>query len=64
MTWDALRKSINGLVNKVNASNIKHILPEVFAEVGAAPPAGARHARLAPSVVAVFRCPLSPLPFF
>lgn len=36
MTWDALRKSINGLVNKVNASNIKHILPEVFAEVGAA----------------------------
>ncbi|KAL4421935.1 hypothetical protein ABPG77_007877 [Micractinium sp. CCAP 211/92] len=32
MTWDALRKSINGLVNKVNASNIKHILPEVFAE--------------------------------
>lgn len=36
MTWDALRKSINGLVNKVNASNIKHILPEVFAEVSAA----------------------------
>jgi pre-mRNA-splicing factor CWC22 len=32
MTWDALRKSINGLVNKVNASNIKHILPEVFSE--------------------------------
>jgi pre-mRNA-splicing factor CWC22 len=32
MTWDTLRKSINGLVNKVNASNIKHILPEVFAE--------------------------------
>ncbi|EFN55449.1 hypothetical protein CHLNCDRAFT_52248 [Chlorella variabilis] len=32
MTWDALRKSINGLVNKVNAANIKHILPEVFGE--------------------------------
>ncbi|PSC73785.1 pre-mRNA-splicing factor CWC22-like protein [Micractinium conductrix] len=32
MTWDALRKSINGLVNKVNAANIKHILPEVFSE--------------------------------
>uniref|UniRef100_A0A061QW61 Pre-mRNA-splicing factor CWC22 n=1 Tax=Tetraselmis sp. GSL018 TaxID=582737 RepID=A0A061QW61_9CHLO len=32
MTWDALRKSINGLVNKVNASNIKHILPEMFSE--------------------------------
>ena len=32
MTWDALRKSINGLVNKINATNIKHILPEVFAE--------------------------------
>ena len=29
MTWDALRKSINGLINKVNAANIKHILPEV-----------------------------------
>lgn len=23
LTWDALRKSINGLVNKVNVSNIK-----------------------------------------
>ena len=32
LTWDALRKSINGLVNKVNASNIKFILPEVFSE--------------------------------
>ncbi|KAI8104902.1 hypothetical protein M9435_000079 [Picochlorum sp. BPE23] len=32
LTWDALRKSINGLVNKVNASNIKHILPELFSE--------------------------------
>ena len=32
MTWDALKKSINGLVNKVNASNVKNILPELFAE--------------------------------
>ncbi|XP_051120800.1 uncharacterized protein LOC127244354 [Andrographis paniculata] len=32
MTWDALRKSINGLVNKVNANNIKNIIPELFAE--------------------------------
>eukprot|EP00890_Picochlorum_soloecismus_P004799 jgi/Picsp_1/531/NSC_00528-R1_pre-mrna-splicing factor cwc22 homolog len=32
LTWDALRKSINGLVNKVNASNIKYILPEMFSE--------------------------------
>jgi len=33
LTWDALRKSINGLVNKVNVSNIKFILPEFFSEV-------------------------------
>ncbi|GAV73586.1 MA3 domain-containing protein/MIF4G domain-containing protein [Cephalotus follicularis] len=32
LTWDALRKSINGLVNKVNAANIKNIIPELFAE--------------------------------
>jgi pre-mRNA-splicing factor CWC22 len=32
LTWDALKKSINGLVNKVNASNIKNIVPELFAE--------------------------------
>ena len=32
LTWDALRKSINGLVNKVNAANIKNIIPEIFAE--------------------------------
>lgn len=32
MTWDALRKSINGLINKVNTSNIKNILPELFGE--------------------------------
>ncbi|KAK9929496.1 hypothetical protein M0R45_026592 [Rubus argutus] len=32
LTWDALRKSINGLVNKVNAVNIKNIIPEIFAE--------------------------------
>ncbi|KAJ0764239.1 putative MIF4G-like, type 3, initiation factor eIF-4 gamma, MA3, MIF4G-like domain superfamily [Helianthus annuus] len=32
MTWDALKKSINGLVNKVNAANIKDIIPELFSE--------------------------------
>ncbi|MBA0812632.1 hypothetical protein Gohar_026581, partial [Gossypium harknessii] len=32
LTWDALRKSINGLVNKVDATNIKNIVPELFAE--------------------------------
>ncbi|KAI4375878.1 hypothetical protein MLD38_013696 [Melastoma candidum] len=32
LTWDALRKSINGLVNKVNGTNIKNIIPELFAE--------------------------------
>ncbi|KAL9156326.1 hypothetical protein ABFS82_09G068200 [Erythranthe guttata] len=32
LTWDALRKSINGLVNKVNAANIKNIIPELFGE--------------------------------
>ncbi|CAN4122792.1 unnamed protein product [Withania somnifera] len=32
LTWDALRKSINGLVNKVNAANLKNIIPELFAE--------------------------------
>lgn len=29
LTWDALRKSINGLINKVNTANIKLIVPEV-----------------------------------
>lgn len=33
LTWEALKKSLNGLVNKVNTNNIKHILPEVFKEV-------------------------------
>ncbi|KAL6642448.1 hypothetical protein ACP70R_020629 [Stipagrostis hirtigluma subsp. patula] len=32
LTWDALKKSINGLVNKVNATNIKNIVPELLAE--------------------------------
>jgi pre-mRNA-splicing factor CWC22 len=32
MQWDALKKSINGLINKVNTSNIKNIIPEVFTE--------------------------------
>lgn len=32
MAWEALKKSINGLINKVNVSNIKYIVPELFAE--------------------------------
>ncbi|KAI1126685.1 hypothetical protein F5Y10DRAFT_244366 [Nemania abortiva] len=30
LAWDALKKSVNGLINKVNVSNIKHIVPELF----------------------------------
>lgn len=32
MAWEALKKSINGLVNKVNVGNIKNIVPELFGE--------------------------------
>ena len=32
MAWEALKKSINGLINKVNVANIKAIVPELFAE--------------------------------
>lgn len=32
MTWEALRKSINGLVNKVSPQNIKNIVVELFRE--------------------------------
>ncbi|KAI1317951.1 pre-mRNA-splicing factor cwc22 [Mortierella claussenii] len=32
IAWEALKKSINGLVNKITASNIKAILPELFGE--------------------------------
>lgn len=32
MSWEALKKSINGLINKVNVTNIKNILPELFQE--------------------------------
>lgn len=31
-SWEALRKSLNGLINKVNVSNIKNIIPELFQE--------------------------------
>jgi pre-mRNA-splicing factor CWC22 len=31
-TWEALRKSLNGLVNKVNTANIKHVVLEAFQE--------------------------------
>lgn len=32
MAWEALKKSINGLVNKISIANIKMIVPELFAE--------------------------------
>ena len=32
LSWEALRKSINGLINKVNVGNIKNIIPELFNE--------------------------------
>ena len=32
MSWEALKKSINGIINKVNVSNIKYIVPELFGE--------------------------------
>lgn len=32
MAWEALKKSINGLINKVNVANIKDIVPELFNE--------------------------------
>lgn len=32
LSWDALRKSLNGLINKVNVANIKHVVPEIFNE--------------------------------
>ncbi|KAJ3573317.1 hypothetical protein NP233_g2517 [Leucocoprinus birnbaumii] len=32
ITWDALRKSITGIVNRVNIANIKEIVPELFSE--------------------------------
>ena len=32
MSWEALRKAINGLVNKVNVSNLKGIVLELFGQ--------------------------------
>ncbi|KAK7255162.1 hypothetical protein RIF29_28566 [Crotalaria pallida] len=32
ISWDTLKKSINALVNKVSATNIKNIIPELFSE--------------------------------
>ena len=32
MSWEALKKSINGLINKVNVSNIEFIVRELFQE--------------------------------
>mmetsp|Transcript_21343 Transcript_21343/g.35727 ORF Transcript_21343/g.35727 Transcript_21343/m.35727 type:complete len:602 (-) Transcript_21343:282-2087(-) len=31
-SWESLRKSLNGLINKINVSNIKFIVPELFQE--------------------------------
>ncbi|XP_059286830.1 pre-mRNA-splicing factor cwc22-like [Lycium ferocissimum] len=31
-SWIALKKSINGFLNKINKANIKHIVPELFSE--------------------------------
>jgi hypothetical protein len=33
LSWDALRKSINGLVNRVNASNVPIIVGQLLKEV-------------------------------
>lgn len=32
VTWEALKKSLNGLINKVNVSNLKDIVIELFGE--------------------------------
>ncbi|KAG9012313.1 pre-mRNA-splicing factor cwc22 [Tulasnella sp. JGI-2019a] len=32
LSWDALRKSLTGIVNRVNIGNIKDVVPELFAE--------------------------------
>ncbi|EIW85536.1 MIF4G-domain-containing protein [Coniophora puteana RWD-64-598 SS2] len=32
LSWDALRKSITGIVNRVNITNIKLVVPELFSE--------------------------------
>lgn len=32
MSWEALKKSINGLINKVNVSNIGNIIQELLQE--------------------------------
>ncbi|KAI8938020.1 pre-mRNA-splicing factor cwc22 [Plenodomus lindquistii] len=32
MAWEALKKSIQGLINKTNTANIKMIVPELFSE--------------------------------
>jgi hypothetical protein len=31
-TWEALKKSLNGLINKLTVQNLKTIIPEIFAE--------------------------------
>ncbi len=32
LAWESLKKSLNGLINKVNVSNLSKIIPELFQE--------------------------------
>lgn len=32
LSWDALKKSLNGIVNKVNTANLKYVVAEAFGE--------------------------------
>lgn len=32
LSWDALRKSLTGFINRVNSVNIKQVVPELFGE--------------------------------
>jgi pre-mRNA-splicing factor CWC22 len=32
LSWDALRKSITGIANRVNMGNIKYVAPKLFSE--------------------------------
>lgn len=32
IAWEALKKSINGLINKVNVSNLQFVVQELFQE--------------------------------
>jgi len=32
MSWEALKKSVNGLINKVSVGNLGHLIQEIFYE--------------------------------